>query len=762
MQLKNGHAAAMDKRVDLGSLFCMIGRHGPAVAVAVIAVVSVLAGFIIYRNVKGKRRKAADGDAPPRPEEESNPRESRGHVRSTDEGTEDLSIHEEADPPQSSMRNRRAVVEKRASPPRPTEKISGHAEAPITTLAQDSGSMTEPRPQDSDEALKYDGMMAEKEEPNCDYDSKKHPSQSKPAIGEHHQDQNEVLEPQEDEIMENVSTVKTSKEKVQWLSSGFSHDVEISQETDKKKHKTKASRGRGLEEPTIDADQINSVKGAEVECNAEELRNESLGKFEQLAPSEFSIGKVIEDEAHLNDDAAAEVLDISPQQTKTGLECGLEEDIEEILALSDEQNHSSVAPGPPLSSQPPDLQDSCVVDPINSVSQLEREVGGERWCKDTESVPLMGAKETQGDEIEGKDDPSEDRWVPSSCNVPEEAVPVTSSEMGRSVDSFEEQTPNADLPNAGPVLSPNINADDVCPIGFDKSELTWSPGAGEESGISSMTVSPDLLEADYDPPTEGVTLSVTDLYPDFGAQTDTQNKFLDNDKAPGGIRLDASNSLGACLSPQHIKDQTTLSTNCEEQNGMDQFTNELKPGAVVATESENGEKTGDDGKTEISIMEATMDTNEWMTDGNEAHPWVSPPVPTVDHRYSSSEVETPPDKVNTDESVEKGKKVAAVQPMSQDVHVSFHIHYVTQSPFQKVAITGNQQELGNWKGFVPLEKTKDGHWATVVSLPAESHVEWKFVVVDKGEVCRWEECGNRLLETGSGDDLLVHKWWGIL
>uniref|UniRef100_A0A3P8S2S5 Starch-binding domain-containing protein 1 n=1 Tax=Amphiprion percula TaxID=161767 RepID=A0A3P8S2S5_AMPPE len=115
-----------------------------------------------------------------------------------------------------------------------------------------------------------------------------------------------------------------------------------------------------------------------------------------------------------------------------------------------------------------------------------------------------------------------------------------------------------------------------------------------------------------------------------------------------------------------------------------------------------------------------------------------------------------------DESLENSKKVVAVQPMPQNVNVIFRIHYHTHSPYQKVAVTGNQQELGNWKEFIPLERAEDGQWSSVVSLPAESHVEWKFVVVDKGDVCRWEECGNRLLDTGSGDDLLVHRWWGIL
>lgn len=63
MSLKNGNTVALERRMDLASLFCMIGRHGPAVALAVVAIVSVLAGFIIYRSVRGKRRKAAEAAA---------------------------------------------------------------------------------------------------------------------------------------------------------------------------------------------------------------------------------------------------------------------------------------------------------------------------------------------------------------------------------------------------------------------------------------------------------------------------------------------------------------------------------------------------------------------------------------------------------------------------------------------------------------------------------------------------------------------------
>lgn len=81
MPLKNSNTVAVERRVDLASLFCMIGRHGPAVALAVIAMVSVLAGFIIYRTVRGKRRKAtADGggDVSPAAEECHSPEEATG------------------------------------------------------------------------------------------------------------------------------------------------------------------------------------------------------------------------------------------------------------------------------------------------------------------------------------------------------------------------------------------------------------------------------------------------------------------------------------------------------------------------------------------------------------------------------------------------------------------------------------------------------------------------------------------------------------
>lgn len=99
MALKNSNTVALERRYDLSTLFCMIGRHGPAVAMFIIAMLSVLAAFIIYRTLRGQRRKAsaaadnkkllgAEKDAAvgppgqlPSQEESYNPTESTGIVK---------------------------------------------------------------------------------------------------------------------------------------------------------------------------------------------------------------------------------------------------------------------------------------------------------------------------------------------------------------------------------------------------------------------------------------------------------------------------------------------------------------------------------------------------------------------------------------------------------------------------------------------------------------------------------------------------------
>lgn len=348
----------------------------------------------------------------------------------------------------------------------------------------------------------------------------------------------------------------------------------------------------------------------------------------------------------------------------------------------------------------------------------------------------------------------------------------------------------------------------IQPFTFDQSELTWSAGVDEESGISSMTVSPDLqdpYECDIIP--KNLAPSEMDC-PKSEEQSEARSRFFTNED----VSITKDDTVGVVLEPGSSqpshqcqseetghKSPTLNEGSCHRV--IDQFmtpddnglAGKLKQDVerkseAVKSKKEVAEKE-DHVKTEISIMEATMDNNEWITDGNcQVNPLInvsaassaqntqadvlcmkethSAPLP-VNATFTNVDIKLTTEVKNdafslTDKGTENAKKIVAVQPIPQNVNVMFRIHYLTQSPYQKVAVTGNQQELGNWKGFVPLERSKDGHWATVVSLPAESHVEWKFVVVDKGEVCRWEECGNRLLETGYGDDLFVHKWWGFL
>ncbi|XP_036619943.1 starch-binding domain-containing protein 1 [Trichosurus vulpecula] len=107
----------------------------------------------------------------------------------------------------------------------------------------------------------------------------------------------------------------------------------------------------------------------------------------------------------------------------------------------------------------------------------------------------------------------------------------------------------------------------------------------------------------------------------------------------------------------------------------------------------------------------------------------------------------------------KTKRVAAVFPLSQQVNVQFQVHYVTMSEATVVAVTGDHETLGSWHSYIPLQCGKDWLWSTSVPLPMDTALKWKFVIVENGSIVRWEECSNRLLETGH-EDIIIHKWWG--
>ncbi|XP_074474133.1 uncharacterized protein stbd1 [Sebastes fasciatus] len=439
----------------------------------------------------------------------------------------------------------------------------------------------------------------------------------------------------------------------------------------------------------------------------------------------------------------------------------------------------------------------------------------------------------------------------ATCNNASLTSPIMSEELSHPdmSSSQDQQSGQAEhIPDvttgAAPVMIEDINPT-MCQIllpSFEQFEL-WendksSAGVGEESGISSMTVSPDACD-EFEVIFENMVLPVMECDLQSEGQTEAQHRLFADDTAISFINEDTAGmefrpypshrsqppnsqrtwanyeSFAANedmfgheiedsyhramdqLAAQIAHSVTSFSDELEKQSDVKVVVEAVefkkkKAGVSVEKKDETqAEKEEDYEKTEISIMEATMDHNEWIMDSNyQALPWMNysatsfaqdhtktNQLPTEECQYSSAVTDTtcigttdisPSTEVEqtstlslVDESTEN-KKLVAVQPMPQNVNVTFRIHYFTQSSYQTVAVTGNQQELGNWKGFVPLERAKDGHWAVVVSLPTESLVEWKFVLVDKGEVCRWEECGNRLLDTGYGDDLLVHKWWGRL
>ncbi|XP_062431019.1 starch-binding domain-containing protein 1 [Rhea pennata] len=107
----------------------------------------------------------------------------------------------------------------------------------------------------------------------------------------------------------------------------------------------------------------------------------------------------------------------------------------------------------------------------------------------------------------------------------------------------------------------------------------------------------------------------------------------------------------------------------------------------------------------------------------------------------------------------KAKRVAAVPPMFQNIHVTFRVHYITHSDAQLIGVTGDHECLGQWHSYVPLKCDKDGFWSESIILPVDTKVEWKFILVENGKVRRWEECSNRTLVTAH-EDQMAHKWWG--
>ncbi|XP_063334882.1 uncharacterized protein stbd1 [Pelmatolapia mariae] len=894
MPLKNSNTVALERRVDLASLFCMIGRHGPAVALAVIAMVSVVAGFIIYRTVRGKRRKATAGatstdsdsrDAgaetpiPPDQEPEPSPEVLRISADSTVVKAEgSLDVKEDT---ALKIRHRRLTAEKKTPPDRQPKSDSVQDNKHSSSVEQVAELHAEEEDKGAEIDVETDGTNGTMKDAD---------EQGENEVIRSHKEELKVLQEkcQDDDVPTemDVSNKEASQEEENLLDISKSteanleepivhiEDVPVASICYFKDVKFEEENLQGVTDFSNDYSNNHPFPEEEKKSGGEEAKEELVD--DQLTSQQAGISSTVfveitklqgqchevmlsfqqnADEDNVSDSTDinfnSHLLQLAEQNNESELACNQDSDVkediptEDIASRDEESNPSSVV----LDHTLPCLNHMIEPESINGDDSPSSITKGE--MPTAEDITSCGEESNSSSVVLDTTLPCLNQMIEpenadngDSSSVVDGAKAQISGIGEISSLSSDQQQPQSninedDISQALGVTSgaaPVTSEDCKLPVlqiqlpSFEQSEPTWSSsGLGGESGISSMTVSPDLPDVigEYDMPTENVALTVKDDA-QFEEHTEAQNSLLD-DEARSAMNEDLANvvsrSYPSYFSQQPLIEQTdwandsSLAAN-EDILGheiedryyreMDQAMEQMAANVTSLTDefavktdmkadikvveinqkmerAEKEKEEEDYEKTEISIMEATMDNNEWITDGNyQVLPWMNQSVRPFAQNH------TQPDPVSTEDdhpgaSVtgatcidaslslndvkqaiplspvhENGKKVVAVQPMSQNVNVTFRIHYLTHSPNQKVAITGSQQELGNWKKFIPLERAKDGNWATVVSLPAESIVEWKFVVMDKGEVCRWEECGNRLLDTGYGDDLLVHKWWGLL
>ncbi|XP_060948648.1 uncharacterized protein stbd1 [Limanda limanda] len=815
MPLQDGDSVALERRMDLASLFCLIGRHGPAVVLVLIAMVSVLAAVILYRTVRGKtRRKAGDRDGDRDGEQELNPGDPRrSSVEATDVSDEVSSeMKDDADPFQRDLklRHRRApAAENKPSTYSPAEtytEATHNLKCDATTVAETKVKSA------TDDGVREEEVL---EEVHVNGGCWKEPVLIR---YERHEEVEKEFEA-EDQDDGSVTTDDIEDDSCCCICYGKDELEEENHLRDSIDDSNHSSYPLSPEE-----EQENEGEEAEEEFVEQQL----VPQREEICPS------TCEQEPSSQQDCQ------QPQSEEKQDE--ISKPLDKDTGLTD--------PG----SDAPSLQEE-LHHKINQRSADDTfTVKGEEMscphfsfvCQHQTSDHKEVNETLVEAEIPATDAAVCDNDTSISSGMSEEISPPDTLALTQDQESDQMQN-NGMSPDLDPLMwqppLPSLKRSEL----RDQDEGSMCSAAVEaESGISSMAVSPDLQDAghdfaetvenmvvpqlDWDSPSEEGKEAKNNLYADdadvsvikdetaglvFGPYPsrvsqqphsehtgeDKFASFADNEDTFGHEIEDSYHTAHEQLMLQISAN--VISTTDELRNehmNIDEKVfvevvekkekkEDVRSAKKMETEAET-EKEDDYEKTEISIMEATMDNNEWITDSNQVLPWMNITVPSFcrdhkttdqppadDRRPGSSltdvsrvDTEPPPsteDKQTSalsavDDNTEINKKVVAVHPMPQNVDVTFSLHYLTRSPYQTVGVTGNQQELGNWKEFVPLERAKDGHWATLVSLPAESHVEWKFVLVEKGEVCRWEECGNRLLDTGSGDELTVHKWWGLL
>ncbi|KAM8828819.1 uncharacterized protein stbd1 [Spinachia spinachia] len=860
MQLENGNTVAVERRVDLASLFCMIGRHGPAVALAVVTVVLVLAGLVIYRTVRGKRRKAAAaGDAGGGAQEDG--LVIRESTDGNDDGSSDVKEDMHLIQRDLRIRHRRAAAETASAPYRPAQNdirapdadhcaSDGTEEESRHAAESHANEMVLPGAADCHQCDREDTIRNALEESRKSRLRELKPTYSEtPKQGEEvstesqdaecgtlEKDVIDVTPRQEDNFQpigvsgwnedgglggEEYNLEKRSAVKLDTSSLQFEEqDLKIEQ---KGVNSLVCDQEVGVlyNSSSQTEDQMSSG-GSNVFCKK---KQDCLSVAVRSALNSLSspLEADYQDAGLSGSSVMAECADLSLdcQQPQKDTTASLDEDTNPAILLycpqmeyhETENKPERVQNGPAVTDQ--------VNHPHVQCSYKDQQILQTETVKDADTaadVPLviladMCCPHLQPTFEDKPIDIVEKETGPDFATTSNKTscTALAMSEVFGSVPQFFTQDPQGDylstdyLTFATDMHPPFCQVDTLA---FKQFALRENIGmsyaaVGKESGISSLAVSPDAFN-EYDVMVGNMmvfaeqTEAQCGLHADGAAVEDTAAMVLGPDPShcypPAIYEREASTLNESFLSQEDMFGREIEESYC---SAIDQFAVQIahsntcfnkKPhGLKAAVESEELTTGGnvdikestkadeDYEKTEISIMEATMDHNEWIVDNNYHFPWMTLTVPSSAHNDTKTyqlpskgsqftsctdASNIPPSATLTlvDGNAENIINVVAVQ----NVDVTFSIHYITQSPNQTLAVTGDRCELGNWKGFVPLEPVEDGHWATVVRLPSESHVEWKFVVVEKGQVCRWEECGNRLLDTGSKNRLLVHKCWGRL
>ncbi|XP_054613856.1 uncharacterized protein stbd1 [Dunckerocampus dactyliophorus] len=833
MAFKGSNGVAVERRVDLASLLCMIGRHGPAVALAVFAVVSVLAGFVIYRTVRGKRRRKTD-----RAEEEKNPptesdesvtqagleaERSAASTEVTDEDSLDVKKeHEELTETHPEVRQRRAVA---AAAERETWLCSppqSDIQAPVNHHDTSPHTRGDCVPSFSMEANVY-STVAEIQEGDADV---RHFGATDDGVKDEEVPKEQVWQEWDLTTDEDIDMKKSTQEGGTRPSSDTAY---IEQTLPMGEY---ADHDKQDNESTLKTERVELILEEHVIPTHKSLNHdiEDVNHRQDIAPGEGRAIKVIQAEEEqkidrlnntpVNADAQSQQLEHKEDHSLT---CNQETVV--LLGRADAVENGQIGAssedkgGSSLQTMVDDLVSRITSDAITHMDQSANDQQSQKVevptvdedgelpvpSDQSQNVTGMIGNGTTTAEVEAPVDDMRNTHVLVSDQSVEEidnnaTSPDTTGDTDPSVQEprvdsavdtdARDKTFHEDIVSSSQDQHNGQNYDDfsfvvidpaahmTLPL-FELRDNDMSCGVGEESGISSMAVSPEMLD-----PGNNLELSVMAHEPQAEQKPELPT-CLFADVATLSVMEEVASGMGFDPQPDPLSDRfnhESLTANQDlvshevgdqqaempsdvRKNHVDMKVSE---GASVGEKMKCSENKDEDyAKTEISIMEATMDHNEWITDGNQHLPWMNISLQSFSHYPTTTHPLPTEECSHTDPeppSVSEVKQINGLHENtgSKNVRVTFRVHYLTHSPFQTVAVTGSQQELGNWKGFIPLERAKDGHWVGVVSLPAESHMQWKFVVVDKGAVCRWEECGNRLLDTGCDDDLLVHKWWGFL